>query len=440
MILPTKSRVQLIAGAALFAAVFHVAFARYLTTTWEYYGFAYRNRGLNAALMAYVLALIPSLWMPTRSQRPSMIIAWTLYYLVYVPSMFCVPMVAPRLDAVVPLLASLLVGMMIIALSYRLPLGRGRIGALRPVSYRSFVTLTWLVAGALLIGTGWVFRETFSAPSLERMYEIRFAARLVQREASYVSYFTNWLSRAVLPLLLVVGLLKRRALMVATVMGAYLVLFMTTAHKAYFIVPFVVAGTFFLVKWFPNRYGLVLMYGLNVALVLTFVSGSPFLRDLVFMRTMGWSGLASYIYYDFSQTHPLTWWSHVKGISWFIPYPYSETIPFVVGFEYWGNPELSSNAHFWAMDGIAAAGTVGVVVISGVAAVLFRTIDRVALGVNPLLATPWLAAYATYLADAGLFSALLTGGLAVVTVAMHVAPCALRAAPRVNEGELRGAR
>lgn len=421
-------RIAFVLAATAVSALFHAAFLSDLSTRWEYYGFVYRNHEAAAAVAAYLLAIGPSLLLPYDGGRPSLIIAWTLYLVVYVPSMFCVALVSPTLAYAMPLLVSLASGMTIITTAYYVPVSiplRRR----RALPLKAFLVVTGALAVAMLASVLFLYRDRLSLASLETMYDIRLSAREIQDSSPIVKYFNHWLSRAVFPFLLCAALIRRAYVGVAAVIAGYLLLFMTTAHKLYFIVPATVVAVFYLATRFQRRLGHAIAFSVVAVMVLAHLVESTPVRDLVFMRSLGWSGLATYIYDDFVRSHPVTWWSHIKGFSLILENPYTETIPFVIGYAYWGRSELTSNAHFWAMDGIMAAGNAGIIVISIACAALLRVIDILSRDVLPQIALPWMAAYAAALSDAGLFSALLTGGLGFVLLAFAGLPRALRRPP-----------
>jgi hypothetical protein len=93
---------------------------------------------------------------------------------------------------------------------------------------------------------------------------------------------------------------------------------------------------------------------------------------IVLNRTIGNGGQLTMTYYDFFTFHAQTDYSHVNGIKLLThPYPYGDlALGQVVGQFYW-SPLANANANFWATDGIAAMGLVGVFFASVGSALLF---------------------------------------------------------------------
>lgn len=146
------------------------------------------------------------------------------------------------------------------------------------------------------------------------------------------------------------------------------------------------------------------------------------LLSLVFMRTFGSSGLTTAWYHDFFLRNPLTYYSHIKGISWFVLYPYNNPLGIEVGSFYSGNPTLDDNAHFWATDGLAAWGLSGVLLVSIVCAFVFWLFDSTARGHDLRFATLLVTFEALNLGNTSIFTTLLSGGLGLMMIFLYFAP------------------
>ena len=144
--------------------------------------------------------------------------------------------------------------------------------------------------------------------------------------------------------------------------------------------------------------------------------------SLMFMRTFGTPGLTMAWYQDFFQRNPLTHYSHVTGVNWFVQYPYMNPIGIEIGTSYSGDPTLDANANFWATDGLAASGLIGVVLVSIFCAFLFWVLDSVA-SKHELPFTALLISFtALNLANLSIFTTLLSGGLGFLIVILYLMP------------------
>jgi hypothetical protein len=80
------------------------------------------------------------------------------------------------------------------------------------------------------------------------------------------------------------------------------------------------------------------------------------------------------------------------------------------------------NAGFWASDGLAAFGPLGIIVLSAACAGVFWVLDSVASRYDTRFVMVALAFIATSFANVSLFTTLLSGGLGILTAALFVLP------------------
>jgi hypothetical protein len=143
---------------------------------------------------------------------------------------------------------------------------------------------------------------------------------------------------------------------------------------------------------------------------------------LAFMRTFAVNGLMTAWYYDFFQRNPQTHFSHVTGVNWVLRYPYANPLGIEVGSFYSGNITADANGHFWATDGLASFGLPGILLISVFCAFVFWVLDSVAEKHDPRLAA-LVISYAAYnLANIGIFTSLLSGGLGLLMLILYLMP------------------
>ena len=147
-----------------------------------------------------------------------------------------------------------------------------------------------------------------------------------------------------------------------------------------------------------------------------------FALSLLFARIFANGGYMTGAYANFFHSHPLTHLSSVHGIGSLIQYPYDRTLGLLLGNYEMGIPDLDLNAHFWASDGIAGFGPIGIVMVSAVCAVVFWVLDSCAAAHDVVLASLMVAFVAMNLLNVSLFTTLLSGGLGLVIVLMLIMP------------------
>ena len=417
----------LVGGIAAYIACFQWMYIHYLYPNWAYFGFDYNPPDPKYLVLAWTLSLLPSLWMPIHLTRPSQFAYWILYFVVFIPSMF-VPLYA-NLDPP-PQIALLMIvfflGFALTGLSYLLPLAQ-----LRPVSISPKVF--WTAFTCIAVGlAGWtliVFHNHLQIVSFADIYEQRNTSSDIA-EGTLVNYPLMGLTGAISPFLMAYGLYyRRRWFLLAGIVGQILV-FSVLGTKGAILSILFIPGVYALLRVGRSPLGLKITFAcltLLAGLCLSYISSGydpgPLLFVTLFvvlMRLLPMGGLVTAWYHNFFQQNPLTYYSHLKGVSWFVNYPYAKAIGLEVGSHYQPGADLDATAHFWAMDGLEALGLPGLLVISVVCGLVFWVVDSAAKRHDPRLAALVLT-YATYnLANISLFTSLLSGGLGLLTVFLYL--------------------
>jgi hypothetical protein len=428
---PRSHRERLWLVLAIFAYVccFHLVYVYYLNREVVYFGFVYEPAALRYVALGWTLSVLPSFWMPLRLARPSQLAYWILYVVVLIPSML-VPVYVNLVESgeTIMLMLTLFVGFIIVGLSHLVPLLRVRSKSLTAPFFK------WLIGACLLLSAAWVlyvFRGALSLVSFQSVYDVRFNAEDVM-EGSHVSYAAMLLSGALDPFLMGWGLYSKRPLLfIAGALGQLLV-YASWGTKGSFSSILFVGAFYLLIRSNRRPFALKLM-GCLVAVFfavagLYLAGGSKpgaifsFALFFLFVRIFSVQGLLSAQYYDFFKHNPLTHYSSVNVIGWFIHYPYAHPVGIEVGYSVTGDPLYDAVAHFWAYDGIAAWGLPGILVISIVCALVFWLLDSAAQRHDPRFAG-LVTCYAAYnLANISLFTSLLSGGLWAIMLLLYLMP------------------
>jgi len=398
--------------ALAYTAVYAWCYAAYLNYNYEDVGFTLYSRSAVFLTATVILTVAPTLaYRGTRAV--SSVLAAIIYLLLYVPVQitFGLGSSAP-LDSIVLVQLTFAIGMTLVFLAdivlienpLRLDLGRNLMPPVLGVTVASVVYI-------LVIYHGNLHFASFGAD----LYEAR-AENQVLGSGLVTRYVSSWLSTVLVPLCLAYGLTARRRWYVATGAIACLVLYVAASNKISILLPFAYIG-FYL---FARRRVRTIFPAL--AFLLAIVIGGlveashwgtvMFLASaIVLMRTIGNGGQLTMAYYDFFNAHPHTDYSHVNGINLFThPYPYGSLgVGEVVGQFYW-SPLMNANANFWATDGIAAMGLVGVLIASVVCAALFMALNTVTRGYDTLFVALCFLSFMSGMLNASLFSAIWSGG------------------------------
>jgi len=414
---------------ALYVACFHWMYVHFLYPSFEYLGYNYDPPASGYFALSIVLSLSPCLWMPLKLTRPSQLAYWVLYVTVLIPSMF-VPLYAgyESTREVAVMMAMFFLAFLLTGLGYLLPLWKLDRTRLRP---RTF----WRMFGFITIGlTAWlviVFRHNLQFVSFNDIYDLRFAANDLA-DGTLVNYAFMPLTGAINPLLMGYGLFYRRRWIFLLGVAGQLLVYSVLGTKGSVLSILFVPGIYFLLK--IKRFS----FGLNLALAsLALIATACLLLSrldpepgtisgivlfVVFARTLSMGGLLTAQYFDFFLRNPYTYWSHLKVVDWFIHYPYQYGVGQEVGVAYGGTTALNATTHFYATDGIGAAGLAGLVVMGLVSAAVFWMLDSAAQHRDPRLAV-LITSYAAFnLANISMFTSLLSGGLGMLMLCLYLLP------------------
>ena len=424
-----RQRILLVASILAYIGSFQWMYVHYLYPTWDYFGFDYNPPSTGYLILAWILSVAPSLWMPLKLTRPSQLAYWVLYIAVIIPSMF-VPLVAGLTSAteVSFLMVTLFVGFAISGASYFLPLHHFPASMIsRGLFWKGF----GLVAVTLALWMMVAFRNNLHIVSFLDAYDLRDASADIA-EGSQVNYAFMLLTGAINPFLMGYGLYhSRRAIFLAGAAGQLLV-YSVGGTKGSVLSILFIPVFYILLKIRKLHFGVALTLGaLSLivfscsSLVLTGYNPDPFHSLVLFvilMRTLSLNGLVTAQYFDFFQKNPFTYFSHIKGVSWILPYPYKYVIGQEIGQAYAGTTGLNATAHFWATDGIGGLGLPGVLLISVFCALVFWLLDSVAKRHDARFVA-LVISYAAYnIANISIFTSLLSGGLMLLIFLLYLLP------------------
>ncbi|MGA9529282.1 MAG: hypothetical protein WBS24_14300 [Terriglobales bacterium] len=410
----------------LYIACFDWIYIHYLYPTFDYLGFEFFRPAPEYLALAWALALLPCLWMPIELTRPSQLAYWVLYISVFIPSMF-VPLYAQMEPAteIAGLMLVFLLGFFIVGSVYWLPLASHRGGR---YASRRIVNGLAILGGALALWLLAVYRDRLQFVSFNDVYDLRVAASDLA-EGTSINYAFMPLTGAINPFFMGYGLFHRKRWMIAAGVAGQLLIYSVGGTKGSILSIVFIPGMYALLRMrripFGSKIaaaslalmlGFCLLYATTGEQAGTIVSLALF---VVFSRTLGMGGLLTAQYYDFFQRNPFTYWSHIKGVSWFVHYPYQFSVGQELGISFAGTTALDATTHFFATDGLEAAGLPGVIAIAFFCAFVFWILDSAAQKHDPRLAA-LVTTYAAYnLSNISIFTSLLSGGLALLIAVFY---------------------
>jgi hypothetical protein len=412
-----------------FAFLFHLVYVTYLAERWGYMGFSLSPISAWEIVLTYIIAVLPVTLLPRRSGRRTILVFFVLYYLVYVPSQFCILYSSLELTRALSMQLVFCAGFGLVALSFHLETLSIDVS---PMKWRAFVLGIMGLGGLCLaliyrVGVESIdFVSFFEASGLRKE---RDTASLFLPFGS--GYLFSWVTYVVAPISIIIGLMRKNIFLVGFGFLTELAIFAATTNKfALLAAPFA-AASWLLCRRDDGRqsvryvsWGSVILLVLILAVNAALETPNVIEQVLSFfvMRYFGYQGMSSVLYAKFTENNPYTYWSHVSGISAIVDYPFDESIPLALG-SFWTNKAgVSAPAHPWAQDGLLAAGLSGVLVISIIIAVVFWVTDSMTARVRGHVLVPLLLIQGIMLSESSIFTQILSNGLALLCLVACVAP------------------
>jgi hypothetical protein len=395
---------------------------------YAYMGLHYSPQSTAHIATGVFFAVVPSLWLQIYSTRPSTLIYYLLFFLVYIPSCIVPPLIlGGKLSAYMTYQLALLGGLTILGISYRLPL-------LKIARPRVPGSLYWKGVAAWTLGTVALTSTQFDITNLHipswglEFYEIRSDYKeMIVGASPILAYAIMWQSKIIGPLLFVHGLRTKNPLWIAAATSVQLLIFLITGVKTVLFSLVMLFGLYLLLS--ISRRGLLtgLLIGLLVvvcgsaAIDIVLDNEPPVMTGTFVRRNMFIPGLLTAYYYDFFSQNPKQYLSNTVFLRRFVDSPYQTSAAQTIGLAYFGSYEASANANLWS-DAYSNLGLIGVPLYSAVLVLILWVFDSLAVGVDRRLATILLAMPAMAIVNTSMLTVLLSHGLSLGLLAMYLHP------------------
>lgn len=418
-----RDRLYLILSALLFMGLFNYVYITFVATRWAYCGMTYAPPLIQSVLLVWILGLLPIFWMPIRITRPSQVLYWIIYGIIYVPSLFLPHYMQRQSTQDLYLLnISFFISFFIIGLTYKLPLRAIARPKWSMELWWFFVVVTVVFFYAAVLA---VYGGRLQFDGLYN-YTLRLASR--ELDTTFLTDYGHvWIANVINPIFMTLGLFKKKPLLFFIGVAGQVLLFLTAAQKMVLLSIALFPLLFIVLKSKTNIIGLRFLMGLSILLLVTIALGfyeslpALIVQDLISFRFLSTAGFMTSVYSDFFSHNPWTYWSHLKGVSAIVEYPYDLSINYLIG-DFLGDPVNSANAHAWATDGIAAMGLTGVLVIGLLMVIIFYILDSLAVGLDPKFSGLSLAMHGIAISNTSIMSTFLGGGLFFHMIVLWLMP------------------
>lgn len=389
-----NSQLLFFISCIIYAISLNFVHSTYLLESQEFWGYTYFPLGLTEYIIIFFGILMTSLVTPIDIDRPSSIILYTIYIVIIIPTLvITIGLEDNAINIYGLILFSLISCYFIIGSVCSLTIRLSK----RPTNYHYpnvkteyFFVFLWIVFFFTLL---FLFRDVINFVGLEDIYTQRAAGK---SRNLFEGYMQTYLPSVVCAALMAFGLAKKNYLQVGLAVAGYGLMFGIDAQRSIFLTPFILYALYRYLKSDNSKKNMLVGFNIFVSSIFVLVGLLPngvlreFLGFYIVTRIFATPGIMVSLYHEvFSQTS-YTYWSHIKGINLIVPKPI-----FFSGDQDW--PQLgyivanyalgidsNSNAHLFAADGVAAAGALGVIVISIIFLFYLILLDYFSRNIEPM--------------------------------------------------------
>jgi hypothetical protein len=407
-----------IVAALVYAAALNRVYAAKFSPLYAYSGLVDAGPTTAATIVVAVLAALPAAWLPIAARRPSTIAMWTLYLLGYVPAVIVPLRLEGDLRAVLPFEGALVGSMALLILIVRVRPPLVRTPQLTLTDFTRLLTALGLLTSLYVAATFGVH----SLPGLADVYTTRAQFDTAQAGAVGGGYIVPWAANVINPMLMALGVARRRGALVGLAAVGQLLIYADTGYKSVLFSVALVPLVYLAVSRASRSFGLLailatpaLMVG---AVVASSVTGHWSLT--LATRVFATPGHVGWYYYDYFSTHSLYRLSH-SFLSWLGPSAYDVDPPQLIGAVYFHHTGTDANANLWS-DAFANFGFAGMLVFTVICGISLLVADALGRGRDSRVAGPMLGIVGLSLASSGFFTTILTQGLALGCILMALMP------------------
>lgn len=409
----------MIVGRLLVAAViitgyfaFDYLYCRSIAPGNLYLGFICRPSTWQLHLMSMLFAVVPVSFLPVRQARPSDWAIVFLYTFAYLPTTFMIRH-RPGDTNAFHLLLLLLVALVLVHLARRFEIGAVRKAlslSQRLLSRQTRVVRILLLLLFACLMPIYLWASNFRIDlAIATIYERRLDAR--ELSIPFLGYIVS-LGRSLVPVYAIYFFTTERdvrhlILLALTSLG----IFSLDGTKTALLIP----GFLFFVTFLSSRrLSFSILYFSLCLLILVAIAevkwiGSDTLSEVFVRRIFAVPGFLNAVYWDFFSHNPKIFLTDSIGRLFAAPV-YPTTAAFMIGVTYFGREATNANTGMW-MGGYAHFGIPGILMVSILAGLLLRLVDKLTQGHLLLLGSLTCAYFGIIWSEQMFHTSFLSGGV-----------------------------
>ena len=369
-------------------------------------------------IAGFVMAMVPSLWMPITISFPSQIIYWWLYVVVFIPCMF-VPdhVLSNKPQEIIWLKLALLGVVCLLQLFYFVrPIAPPKIA----MNQRTF-DLIWVAILSFSVITLAVTHGFDLDIPFADIYLRRFEARLSLPSGSFLSYVAALVYGAFVPISLAKGFAERKISYLVMGLVAGVAVFVLTALKSVIYFPLLFLAVLVVLRRFPAKFGLFMLIGpiiLLVASMLEYLNlGTTYFSTYGSHRLLFVPAQLTAYHWQYYSDNSLAMFSNTI-IGQILGSRSSLPPGQVIGQVYFHSSTNNAGANIWA-SGFADLGYAGMGIITVFAGFILRVLD----GLSTNVAFPTACLICVFIgivwAESGLLTSFLSSGVLPCIIVLY---------------------
>lgn len=405
-------------AAALYIKAVHYVYISYISPTFEYAHYIYIEPHGFALASTYFLCWVVLL-LYRNTSHPAQAAAGFIYTLCYVPIQLSL------LFTIDQQYSNVFIPQLFLAISMAAIFFSARMGpqatqkkirnfsALdRGLGLLTIITILFIVI---------INRDHMRLVSFEEVYDLRSAAA-EESQNFIVGYLGSWLSYCFISYFFARSITQKKWMYAILGIFGSIVLYMATGAKASILLLPMTIGVVALWKDGNGFLFRTLTALVAVILILTFLvpDQGAFLwaKSIALVRILGANGWSASKYFEYFDTAGHTYYTHIGPINAiFGGYPFGDySLGQMIGIQYSGSAEANFNASFWATDGFAAVGSVGILFITPPLMILMYWINNLMGIFETRFSIAWLTGYLVAMLNVPFMTALLSGGGGIILI------------------------
>lgn len=425
MVRQVAVRAFVIAAALAYVGAIQWSYSAIIAPAFSYNGSVYRPAGDGSLALAFLISILPAIWLPIKVSRPSQVTLWVLFILGYVPSVL-IPyfVLGTGFQGVLPLTVAIVGSFSLLSIMVWIRSGATYSPAITMAAYENRILgLAILLAGYIILAFG----INLNLPALANVYDVRsaFDQAVINTNVPFAAYALDWSMYVVNPLLMLIGLRSRRYGIFFMGLGIELLVYGTTGYKSALLSVLLVAPLLVLLtRRLRPVFGLSLVIA-SVIMVFgsalwdqandTILATSLFVRRLISVP-----GQLMADYFDFFSRHR-TYGLSNSILAFLGPAPYDLNPPHLIGAVYFNAPDEDANANIWA-DAYANFGFAGILAFTILLGVVLIVLDSAGTGRDLRITGALAGLMAIVLSNSALLTTIVTHGLGLAIVLIFLMP------------------